>query len=99
MFDQTLDAVSKYVALIPSVRTTLTTTFDKDIAENTIRTTLENSLGQLVGAFQQFTETLFDRLPTASTIKRRKNAFQNLQEAAALWKNTVGKGRRFSLSC
>lgn len=41
---------------------------------------LENSMGRSVGAFQRLAEVLFDRTPAATTMRRRKNVFQNLAE-------------------
>jgi hypothetical protein len=36
-----------------------------------VRQLIEGSFGQFVGAFQQYTEAIFERLPNASSFKRR----------------------------
>ena len=92
MFDQTIETVRKAVSMVHSIRETLATQFDKDMAQDSARHMLEDSLGRLVSAFQQFAEALFETLPSATIIKRRKNVFQNLAESSALWKNAIGKG-------
>lgn len=97
-FDEALESVKQSVLLVPNIRATLTTAFDPDVAENSIRNMLEDSLGRLVGAFQQFSESLFEQLPNAANFKRRKNVFQNLAESSTLWKNAAGKGYEDMLS-
>lgn len=91
-FDQTIETVRSIVGQIDSIRDLLVANFSEDIAYNSVRTTLEDSLGRLVGAFQQFSEALFGALPGAGATKRRKNVFQNLLEASALWRGIVSKG-------
>jgi hypothetical protein len=84
--------VRKIVALAPSIRSTLAKEYDDDLAQDSVRNTLEDSLVRLVGAFQQYADALFGQLPNASSLKRRKNIFQNLSESSALWRSAVGKG-------
>lgn len=91
-FTQTIETVRQIVGQMTSVRTLLAANFDEDIAHNSVRTTLEDSVIRLVGAFQQFSEALFEKVPTASTFKKSKNTFQRLAEASALWRNAIGKG-------
>ena len=91
-FSKTIETVRKIVALAPSIRTTLAKEYDDDLAQDSVRNTLEDSLVRLVGAFQQYADALFDQLPNSSSYKRRKNIFQNLPESSALWRSAVGKG-------
>jgi uncharacterized Zn finger protein (UPF0148 family) len=91
-FDQTIETVRQIVGQMSSVRSLLAANFNEDIAHNSVRTTLEDSIARLVSAFQQYSEVLFDTVPGASTIKRRKNVFQNLAESSTLWRNATGKG-------
>ena len=58
---------------------------DRDAAENATRQILESSVERLVGAFQRYMESLFGKLPGASTANPRRNAFQNLAESSDLW--------------
>lgn len=98
MFGQTIETVRQVVSMATSIRITLATAFDEDIAQNSVRYMLEDSLGRLVSAFQQFSEALFDKLPGVTSVKRRKNVFQNLSESSILWKSAVGKGYEDILS-
>ena len=91
-FSKTIETVRKIVAQAPSIRTTLAKEFDDDLAQDSVRITLEDSLVRLVGAFQQYADALFDMLPNCDSYKRRKNIFQNLTESSALWLSAVGKG-------
>jgi hypothetical protein len=53
-FSKTIETVRKIVALAPSIRTTLAKEYDDDLAQDSVRNTLEDSLVRLVGAFQQY---------------------------------------------
>lgn len=97
-FDQTIAIVRQVVALTPSIRSTLAKEYGDDLAQNSVRNTLEDSLVRLVGTFQQFADALFERMPSSSSFKRRQNIFQNLGESSALWRNAVGKGYEDMLS-
>lgn len=97
-FNQTIETVRQVVALTPSIRSTLAKEYDDDLAQDSVRNTLEDSLVRLVGAFQQFADALFEQLPSASSFKRRQNIFQNLSESSALWRSAVGKGYENMLS-
>ena len=37
-------------------------------------------------------EVIFQTLPNASTVRIRKNLFQNLSESSAVWRTATGKG-------
>lgn len=91
-FTKTIETVRNIVAQATSIRSTLAKEYDDDLAQDSVRITLENSLVWLVGAFQQYADALFDKLPNSDSHKRRKNIFQNLTESSALWRSAVGKG-------
>lgn len=91
-FSQTIETVQKSLAALPAIREAVRAVADEDAARNTIREILENSIGRLVGAFQRVAEALFDRSPAATTMRRRRNVFQNLTEGSALWRAATGKG-------
>jgi len=97
-FDQTIAIVRQVVALTSSIRSTLAKEYGDDLAQDSIRNTLEDSLMRLVGAFQQFADALFEQMPNSSSFKRRQNIFQNLAESSSLWSNAVGKGYEDMLS-
>lgn len=91
-FLQTIKTVQKSLAALPAIQEAVRAAADADAARNTVREILENSMGRLVGAFQRIAEALFDRSPAATTIRRRRNVFQNLNEGSALWRAVTGKG-------
>lgn len=91
-FQQTVDAARHAMTQAATIRAVLSQTFDPDFAHDSVRQLIEGSLGQLVGAFQQYAEAMFEKLPGAGSIKRRKNVFQNLTESSALWRSATGKG-------
>ena len=62
---------------------------DRDIAEDMVRSLVENGLQNAVTAFQRYAEVLYSRL--ASAPKPRRNVFQNLADGSRLWYNTTGK--------
>jgi|GEM_PF-203587 uncharacterized Zn finger protein (UPF0148 family) len=97
-FDQTIATVRKIVSLAPSIRSGLAKEYDEDLAQDSVRIILEDSLVRLVGAFQQYADALFEQLPSAISFKRHKNIFQNLSESSALWRSSVGKGYENMLS-
>jgi len=84
-FYKTLSTVRQIVDSLPTLRNTLLDSGGLDMAENSIRHILEDTVTRLVGAFQRFTEALFEGLPNQANFKRRKNVFQNLDESSTLW--------------
>ncbi|MBW7885494.1 MAG: hypothetical protein H3C34_23270 [Caldilineaceae bacterium] len=91
-FDYMLTHVRDLITNLPASRTALLTAYDADLASDTIRLMLENSLVRLVGSFQCYSEALFMQVPSSSGYKRRKNIFQNLTEVSSLWRTAVGSG-------
>jgi uncharacterized Zn finger protein (UPF0148 family) len=91
-FSQTIEAVQKSLVALPAIQEAVHAAADADAARNTAREILENSIGRLVGAFQRLAEALFDRSPAATTMRRRRNVFQNLADGSALWRAATSKG-------
>jgi uncharacterized Zn finger protein (UPF0148 family) len=91
-YSATMEAARKSIVALPAIREAVQTAGGRDDAENTIRLIIENNLVRVVGAFQAATEGLFDRLPRATKIPHRRNAFQSLAEGSALWRQATGKG-------
>ncbi len=97
-FEKTLNTVRQVMAKTSEMIHALETVVDKDIARDSVRNILEDSLLRLVGAFQYFTDYSFNQKPGAANIKQRKNVFQNLNESSTLWKMLTGKGYENLLS-
>ena len=91
-FDQTLSIVRRNIDSLDHVEAAVLAGQGKDAARDFVREMLEGQLGRLVGAFQRLAEAIFDQLPGRSSIKVRRNAFQNLQESSDLWEQ-AGKPR------
>lgn len=89
---QTIATVRQSVAALPGIREAVQALAGPDAAENTVRQILENSMVRIVGAFQRSAEALFDRVPGASNVPRRRNVFQSLGDGSALWRSATGKG-------
>jgi hypothetical protein len=87
-----METVRQSLAALLEIREAVQATAGPDAAENAARQILENSLVRIVGAFQRSAEGLFDRVPRATNIGRRKNVFQSLGEGSALWRSATGKG-------
>lgn len=97
-FEKTLDTVRQVMAKTSEMIHALETVVDKDIARDSVRNILEDSLLRLVGAFQYFADYSFNQKPGAANIKQRKNVFQNITESSTLWKTLTGKGYENLLS-
>lgn len=87
-----LTHVRMLIANLPAARTALQNAYDADLASDSIRLMLENSLVRLVGSFQCYAEMLFVQVPSSNSYKRRKNVFQNLAESSLLWRTAIGCG-------
>jgi hypothetical protein len=88
MFRQSLTTIRSTIAALAAIRQGLD---DQDAAENTVRLVIESSLQGVVTAFQRFAEALFERCPTASTIKARRGAFQSLADGSKIWSRAYGR--------
>jgi uncharacterized Zn finger protein (UPF0148 family) len=87
-----LDTVLKTLDALPGIRQSVTDAADADVAENSVRHILENSLVKLVSSFQGFAEALFDTLPNRQQFAPRRNLFQNLRDSDDLWRSALGTG-------
>ncbi len=96
VFGYTLDTVQKTLEAIPTIRQAFGD--DKDSAENAIRLVVEQSFGKLVGAFEHYSEAVFEMVPTAPTAKVKRGSFQRLTEASQLWREAVNVGYNDILS-
>jgi hypothetical protein len=91
-FARAVEVVRTSVASLGDIRNAVQQATDEDAAADTGRHILENGLVKLVASFQRFAEVTFQALPNASSIKVRKNLFQNLGESSATWRDATGKG-------
>jgi hypothetical protein len=90
VFSHTLGAVQKTLEAIPAIRQAFGE--DKDGAENATRLVVEQSFGKLVGAFEHYSEAVFEMIPMAPIAKVKRGSFQRLAEASQLWREAVNIG-------
>lgn len=91
-FNTTLATVRGFLDSIPTLRSTLAESVGREDAESTIRQLVEDQFARVIGAFEQYSQSLFDRLPGASGIQKKGNVFQRIHDASDLWKQVSGKG-------
>lgn len=91
-FVQAIEGVRASVKSLDAIKEAVRSGCGDDAATDTARQILENGLVKLVASFQRFAEATFQALPNASTIRVRKNLFQNLSESSTVWRTATGKG-------
>jgi len=97
-FAAAVEGVRATVTHLPRIKATVESVAGKDAAADTGRQVLENGLVKLVASFQRFAEAVFVSLPSAASIKIRRNLFQNLTESTVAWKSATGNGYEDVLS-
>lgn len=90
-FDNTLATVRKTVSVLPALRGTLEETANADAAKDAVRQLLEDQFPRMVGAFERLNEALFDKLPNSSQFPKKRNVFQRVDDASAMWQQASGK--------
>lgn len=86
MFYQSLNGMRRTLDALSIIRFSIP---DTDIAENTVRTMVENGLEDAVTAFQRYVESLYEKLPSGGTAPL--NVFQRLKDGSKLWQAAAGK--------
>ena len=95
VFDNSIDTISKMVNSLDEMKQTLSEQLDRDTAENMCRSMLENSLGQIVSAFQKFAQCRYKEL---TGIEQRVNDFQMVDKGSKLFFDATSKGYEYFLS-
>jgi len=85
-FELTMAGIRQSLGAVDVVKAAIA---DRDTAESTVRLIVENGLQNAVTAFQRCAEAIYSGF--ASAPKARRNAFQNLTEGDALWKEATGR--------
>lgn len=88
-FDESMDSIEKMIDSLPEMKQMLTASYGKDKAETMCRSLLENTIGDIVSAFQKFASCLYDKLTGEIS---RVNDFQMVDKGSQLFKNATGKG-------
>lgn len=89
VFEESMDSVEKMIASLSEMRDLFTNLHGRDKADTLCRELLENTLGDIVSAFQKFAECVYKR-KTSSPV--RVNDFQIVQKGSDLFKAAAGKG-------
>lgn len=91
-FDHTMATVRASLDAIPR----LEVLFEQGTARDFARHIVENGLVKLVGAYERCAEAMYADHPSAPPARR--NVFQTLDEASALWRAAIGVGYEDLLS-
>lgn len=91
-FTTTVSTVRAFLASVPTLRESLTQTIGEDDADTTIRQLVEDQFGRVVGAFERYSESLFDHLPSAPSTAKKGSVFQRIHDASDLWRQATGNG-------
>lgn len=91
-FYESISNISSLLIEVPKFRESLVTAFDSMTVEKMIQTMMEDAMIRIVSSFQCFAELLFEKVPGADSVKRRKNVFQNIHESSELWKKVIEHG-------
>ena len=86
VFQQALSGIRHSIGALGDVKLAID---DPDIAENLVRSIIENGLQDTVTAFQRYAEALYKRLKPQAT--PRRNVFQNISSGSELWFSSTGK--------
>ncbi len=91
-FMKSIETVSKTIEALPSIRQALTNLQDENVAEDSIRQILENSLCKIVAYFHKYAESCFSKLANSGQFTLRRNIFQRLEESNTIWQSATSKG-------
>ena len=91
-FSKSIETVQNTLQAIPAIRQVLTETQDENLAENSVRHILENSLTKVVATFQKYAEMCFCKLPNSDQFNLRRNLFQSLEQSNTIWQNATSTG-------
>lgn len=86
LFGQSMQGIANVLDALAHIRSAIP---DKDVAETTVRQSVEGGLQNAVTSFQRYAETLYAKCPSAP--RPRRNAFQNLSEGSMVWHGVSGK--------
>ncbi len=96
VFDSSMDGIFKMIESMPQMQDMFTHTYNQDIAVSMCRSILENSLGDIVSAFQKFAESCYKSI---SNKKVRSNDFQIIEKGSDLFREACGKSYTDWISC
>ena len=89
VFDESLDTIKMMLSSIPELRETLINKYGNDKAERITRSMIEDSLENIVSAFQKFAESKF---VTLSNKKVKVNDFQIIDKGSNLFREVSTYG-------
>lgn len=89
VFDESLDTIKMMLSSIPELRETLINKYGNDKAESITRSMIEDSLENIVSAFQKFAESKF---VTLSNKKVKVNDFQIIDKGSNLFREVSTYG-------
>jgi len=88
-FEESIDSIEKMLKSLTDMKQMFAQSYGKDKAETMSRSLLENSIGDIVSAFQKFAACLYDEITGKTS---RVNDFQIVEKGSLLFKDAIGKG-------
>ena len=88
-FNSSIDSINKMIISLPNMKQSLIEMYDTDTAETICRGLLENTLGNIVFAFQKFASCQYDKITGKFS---RVNDFQIVEKGNDLFEKDCGKG-------
>lgn len=88
-FEESMDSVEKMLSSLGDMKQMLTASYGRDKAETMCRGMLENTIGEIVSAFQKFASCHYDKLTGKTS---RVNDFQIVDKGSQLFRDAIGKG-------
>lgn len=90
VFNESLDTVEKMIESIKDIYGTFEKIYGNDKAESMSRSMIEGSLGDIVSAFQKYTEEIYKNIMPNKKV--RVNDFQIIEKGSNLFKEATGNG-------
>ena len=87
-FNASLDSINKMIDSLAEMNAAMRKKYDADSAETMCRSLVENSIGNLVSAFQKFASCRYEEL---SGKRSRVNDFQMVDKGSQLFEKVTGK--------
>ena len=91
-FGNTMVTVENTIEGLAVFRSSIVEAFGTNVAEDTVRQLLENSMVKLISSFQRYAEASFLNLPNSSAFAIRMNLFQSMAESDDLWRKATSTG-------
>ena len=83
--------IENFINIYPKLKTAYSQVSNKN-TESYLTQLTEEHYCKIVALFQKYSEYLFNNIPNYSSVKIRKNLFQNINESSLKWRELTHKG-------